>query len=117
MEYQITLGERDLKLQHIEEAIRNKRHLLVTKKKELDKKEQLNHYLVGVNKDYTNYYNYIVKEKQQQYDALMLLKQYMGDLVQTEGLVNDQLRTAKHDQKHILREIDKIKVELDELIQ
>jgi hypothetical protein len=41
----------------------------------------------------------------------------MSDLMKTEHLVNDQLRTAKHDQKDIIREIDKVKVELDELIE
>jgi hypothetical protein len=40
----------------------------------------------------------------------------MGDLMKTEKLVDSQLRTAKHDQKDILREIEKVKAELDELI-
>ena len=31
----------------------------------------------------------------------------MSDLVKTENLVDDQLRTAKHDQKYIIEEIDK----------
>jgi hypothetical protein len=37
--------------------------------------------------------------------------------MKTENLVDDQLRTVKHDQKEIIGEIDKVKVELDELIQ
>jgi hypothetical protein len=41
----------------------------------------------------------------------------MSDLVKTEYLVDEQLRTAKHDQKYILEEIDKVKMELDDLIQ
>ena len=40
----------------------------------------------------------------------------MGDLIKTEKLVDSQLRTAKHDQKDILGEIEKVKAELDELI-
>ena len=67
--------------------------------------------------DYNNYYQYIVQEKQQQYDALMLLKEYMNDLIKTENLVDEQLRNAKHDHKDIVGEIDKVKAELDELIQ
>ena len=36
--------------------------------------------------------------------------------MKTENLVDDQLRSAKHDQKDIIREIDNVKAELDELI-
>jgi hypothetical protein len=41
----------------------------------------------------------------------------MDDLMKTENLVDDQLRIVKHDQKEIIGEIDKVKVELDELIE
>jgi len=113
----LPLAERDLHLIQIEQEIMNKKRLLVKKKKDLDKKQKLNQYLDGVKVDYTKYYDYIVGEKKQQYNALMLLKEYMSDLMKTEHLVDDQLRTAKHDQKDIIREIDKVKVELDELIE
>ena len=113
----LPLAERDLHLIQIEQEIMNKKKMLVKKKKDLDKKQKLNQYLDGVKVDYTKYYDYIVGEKQQQYNALILLKEYMSDLMKTEYLVNEQLRTAKHDQKDIIREIDKVKVELDELIE
>jgi hypothetical protein len=113
----LPLAERDLHLIQIEQEIMNKKRLLVKKKKDLDKKQKLNQYLDGVKHDYTKYYDYIVGEKQQQYNALMLLKEYMSDLMKTEHLVDDQLRTAKHDQKDIIREIDNVKAELDELIE
>jgi hypothetical protein len=117
MKMQIALADRDLYLLQIEEEIKNKKNLLVKKKRELDKKQKINHYLENVNHDYSKYYNHIVKEKQQQYNALLLLKEYMKDLHKTENAVNDQLYTAKYDQKEILKEIDKVKAELDELIQ
>ena len=41
----------------------------------------------------------------------------MSDLMKTDQLVDEQLRTAKHDQKDIIKEIEKVKVELDELIE
>ena len=113
----LTLGERDLYLLQIETEINNKKKLLLKKKRDLDKKQKLNHFLNGVTKDYQKYYNYILNEKQQQYKMLMMLKEYLNDLIQTEHLVDEQRRTAKHDQKHIIREIDKVKGELDELIK
>jgi hypothetical protein len=113
----LPLAERDLYLIQIEKEIKHKKGLLVKKKKELEKKHKLNHYLSDVKEDYNKYYDYIVGEKKQQYNALLLLKEYMSDLVKTENLVDDQLRTAKHDQKDIIEEIDKVKAELDELIE
>lgn len=113
----LPLAERDLHLLQIEAEIRNKKNLLVKKKKELDKKFKVNHYLTGVKKDYSKYYDYILNEKQQQFNALNLLKEYMNDLIKTEHLVDDQLRTAKHDQKDIIGEIDRVKAELDELVE
>ncbi len=113
----ISLAEKDSQLSQIQAEIINKKKLLVKKKKDLDKKKQLNEYLSGVKDDYSKYYDVILHEKQQQYNALNLLKEYISDLMKTENLVDDQLRIAKHDQKYIINEIDKVKVELDEIIE
>jgi len=113
----LTIGERDLYLLQIETEIKNKKQLLVKKKRDLDKKQNLNHFLNGVTQDYQKYYNYILNEKQQQYKMLMILKEYLNDLIKTEHLIDEHRRTAKHDQKHIIREIDKVKGELDDLIK
>jgi hypothetical protein len=113
----IQLGTRDLQLSQIELEIRNKKNLLVKKKKDLENKQVLNQYLSGVKSDYNKYYEHILTEKQQQRDTLMLLNEYISDLIATENLVDGQLRIAKHDQKDIITEIDKVKMELDELIE
>ena len=109
------VADRDLKLLQIDEEIKHKRHLIMKKKKELEKKQSLNTYLEGVNKDYDRFYKYTVDQKQKEYKAMHMLKEYIADLVKTEKLLDTQLRTAKHDQKDIMNEIDKIKGEIDEL--
>ena len=116
MNFQLPLAQRDLHLIQIEQEIKNKKNLLIKKKKDLDKRQNLNNYLDNVKDDYTKYYQYIIQEKQQQYDSLLLLKEYMNDLIKTENLVDEQLRTARYDQKDIIGEIDKVKAELDEFI-
>jgi hypothetical protein len=113
----VRLAERDLHLSQIEMEIKNKKNLLIKKKRDLDKKSKVNQYLSDVKKNYSKYYDHILEEKKQQYNALLLLEEYMGDLIKTEKLVDDQLRVAKHDQKDIIKEIDKVKDELDELIE
>ena len=113
----ITLAQRDLYLKQIALAIQDKRQLIINKKKDIDKKVKVNKYLEGVKKDYEKYYNHALKEKQQQYDAMMLLKQYNNDMMKNEKLLDSELRIAKYEQKDIMNEINKIKNELDEMIK
>lgn len=113
----IPLAQRDKQLLQIENEIKNKKMLLVQKRRDLDKKEKLNEYLSGVKTDYNKYYDYIVGEKQQQLNTLNLLKEYLDDLVQTENLVDRQLRTVRRDQRDILGEISNIRNELDNIVE
>jgi hypothetical protein len=110
------LATRDLKLIQITEEIQNKKKLILKKKKELEKKKSVNTYLEIVSNDYNNYYNYILKQKQNEFKAMNLLNEYISDLVNTDKLVDNQLRLAKHDQKEILKEINKIQGELNNII-
>lgn len=110
------LAQRDLKLIQIYEEIKNKKDLILKKKKDLSKKKNVNAYLEIVNTDYENYYNYILEQKKKELDAMNILNEYIDDLVNTDKLVDTQLKTAKRDQREILNEISKIKGELDKLI-
>jgi hypothetical protein len=110
------VASRDLKLTQIQQEIINKKKLLIQKKKDLENKLVLNEFLDDVKNDYAKYHKHILHEKEQQRDTLMLLNEYINDLISTEHLVDDQLRIAKHDQKDIVNEIDKVKTELDELV-
>jgi hypothetical protein len=110
------LATRDLKLIQIYEEIKNKKKLILKKKKDLAKKKNVNAYLEIVNNDYENYYNYILDQKKKELEAMNILNEYIDDLVNTDKLVDTQLKTAKRDQREILNEISKIKEELDQLI-
>jgi hypothetical protein len=111
------VASRDLKLTQIQQEIINKKKLLIQKKKDLENKLVLNEFLADVKNDYAKYHKHILHEKEQQRDTLMLLNEYINDLISTEHLVDDQLRIAKHDQKDIITEIDRVKAELDEIVE
>lgn len=113
----ITLAQRDMYLMKINDEIKNRRELLLKKKKEIQQKEKINEFLNTVRDEYKNYYNHIIKEKQQQYEALQLLKTYLDDLSTTEKSMNNQLRNAKYDQNQILQEMDAIRFELDGIMK
>jgi len=113
----MSIAVRDLRIVQIENVIKHKKKMLIEKRRELEEKAKLNAFLHEVKSDYAKYYDFILKEKQQQYDALMLIKAYVGDLVKTDQLVGEQLRVAQYDQRDIIGEIDKVKAELDEIIK
>jgi hypothetical protein len=109
------VAKRDLKLLQIDEEIKNKKHLILKKKKELEKRKADNTYLDAIFADYNQFHEYAIKQKQKEYRAMNLLKEYIADLVKTEKLLDNQLRTAKYDQKEVMGEIAKIKEEIVDL--
>jgi hypothetical protein len=113
----ISLSERDLYLYDIEDQIKARRELILNKKQMLDKKQKVNHFLAGVKNDYQKYYQYIVNEKQQQYNSMKVLQNYLDDLIKTDKFTNNEIHNVKHDQTELLTEMDKIKSELEKLIR
>jgi hypothetical protein len=109
------IAKRDLKLLQLEEEIKRKKEFLLKKRKELEKKEKLNLHLAKVKEDYDNYYEEEVEKKKKQLNAMSILNDYVSYLEDQNHLVNNQLIVAKHDKKHISKEINKIKKELDKL--
>ena len=109
------IAKRDLKLLQLEEEIKKKKEFLLKKRKELEKKEKLNLYLAKVKEDYDNYYEEELEKKKRELNAMTILNDYVIYLENQNHLVNNQLIVAKHDKKHISKEINKIKKELDKL--
>ena len=109
------IAKRDLKLLQLEEEIKKKKEFLLKKRKELEKKEKLNLYLAKVKEDYDNYYEEELEKKKRELNAMSILNDYVIYLENQNHLVSNQLIVAKHDKKHISKEINKIKKELDKL--
>ena len=113
----LPLAQRDKYLMIIKQEIQNKKQFILNKRKELIQKNKSNAYLENVKNDYEKYYNELVTQKQQQYEAMMLLKEYNDDVIQNTKLIDNELSVAKHTQKDLLKEISTIKTELDQLIE
>ena len=115
-QYQLSLAERDKYLQQIEQQIAAKRKMLIDKRNYLEKTLKENEFLEGVKKDYQKYRDYVVKEKQDQLRAMNVLRQYTEDLGVSTKLTEANIKETKRDQKDILREMEKIKMELEEIM-
>jgi hypothetical protein len=111
------LGIRDKYLTQIEGQIEAKRNLLLQKRKVLKRTVKENQFLDGVKQDYEKYHDFIVNQKQSQIKAMGLLNQYIGDIVVSGKLTEQDIKNSKVEQKEILGQIDKIKKELDEIMK
>ena len=111
-----TLAQRDISLTQIEAQIASKKKLLYNKRHVLGKTVEQNEFLENVRNDYKKYYDYIIKEKEEQYKAMNLLKDYLSTLMVEGKLTDRDVKSAKHEQNEILSEMGKIKTELDDIV-
>lgn len=115
--YEINLADRDNYLTQIENQIQAKRNLLLEKRKTLESTVSQNQFLEGVKNDYQRYHNYIIKQNQEQMRAMNILNQYLGDIMVSGKLTEKDINNTRHEQTSILKEMDKIKSNLDEIIK
>jgi len=114
--YEINLADRDNYLTQIENQIQSKRNLLLEKRKTLESTVGQNQFLEGVKNDYQRYHNYIIKQNQDQMRAMNILNQYLGDIMVSGKLTEKDINNTRHEQNNILKEMDKIKGDLDNII-
>ena len=111
------LGQRDNYLSQIEQQIKNKRTFLLNKRDKLKHLSKENEFLVNVRNDYQNYHNIILKQKQDQVASMELLNQYISDIMASGKMTEQDIKNQKQERDMILREMDKIKKDLDGLIK
>lgn len=115
--YKLTLAERDLYLVHIDTLMDEKRKMLLEKQKTLQQTAKENEYLEMVRNDYRKYYNHIVKQKEDQINAMNYLKQYIDEIMVNGKLTDTDLENAKMEQDELIQEMADIKSKMDEITQ
>jgi len=115
--YKLTLAERDLYLVHIDTLMDEKRKMLLEKQKTLQQTAKENEYLEMVRNDYRKYYNHIVKQKEDQINAMNYLKQYIDEIMVNGKLTDVDLENAKMEQDELIQEMAHIKSKMDEITQ
>ena len=84
--------------------------------KNLNESKSQNKLLKDVVEDYKSYYDIIKKQKQQQYDTLVKMSDYINSVSRDLNKTDNILKKTNEDQKEILAEMNKIKREIDELV-
>jgi len=114
---QMNLATKDEKFIQLQQLIDLKRKMLLEKQIKYKKISKQNRFLEEIKNDYSNYSNYITKQKQQQIQALEILHNYVKDLSISGKLSKQNVKDARHEQKKIIKELKSIKYNLDEVIQ
>jgi hypothetical protein len=91
--------------------------MLIDKQKKFKNISKQNEFLSEVKQDYSKYYGYIVKQKQDQMSALSMLNTYIKDLTVSGTLSKNNIDDAKNEQQKILTEINSIKNGIDDIIK
>lgn len=111
-----SMDQKDQFLRNLEDQINQKKQIMFSKRRFLDETKKDNEYLEGVRKDYEKYRQYIANSKRQELDAMIMLKSYIDDIILNGNLINADLDNAKLEKVRIMKEINKIKRVLDEIV-
>lgn len=104
-------------IKNIDNQIELKKQILFSKRKFLDQTMKQNEYLKLVRTDYQKYHNELLKSKQMQMDSMNMIKKHLDSLIVEGGLTDEDMKKAEDDQKDILSELEKIRGELNGLIE
>ena len=110
------LALRDQKLHHVKCELRDRKKKLFNKLLVLQKNVKENKFLEGIVDDYGRYYDYMVRQKTEQLEAFKIISEYLNKITLETELTDAALERAKDDQSNILREMNYIKEDLDEII-
>jgi hypothetical protein len=114
---QTDLASKDQQFIQLQQLIDLKRKMLLDKQIKYKKIVKQNHFLEEIKNDYSTYSNYIMKQKQEQIQALEILQNYVRDLSVSGKLSKQNVKDAKYEQKKIIKELKSIKYNLDEVTQ
>ena len=110
------IAERDRKFLMIKNAIKANQEHILQKLKKLEKTKNENEFLNTIYDDYKRYHTHMLEEKKRQKWQLELLVQYLEMSMRMAGLTENSLQKAKHEQMHILSELDKVRDELNTMV-
>ena len=86
------------------------------KQKKMNVLAKQNVFLRGVRDDYNRYYQHIVKQKKEQLHAMDALHKYLAYLANSTDMTVNNIKDAAMEQEKVLKEMRKIKGDLDEIV-
>lgn len=107
----------DSKIAHLNYLIDEKKEYLMNKYHTTHKLVKQNEFLEGVLRDYTQYRDVIIAQKQQHIMALETIYSHVNQVKKTNELSKSAAREHTREQKNIVDELNIVKAELDKIVQ
>jgi len=109
--------KKDVRIYKMKDLLRKKRKYMFDKEKEIKEVGRQNSFLETVVNDYENYNNIILDEKRKQKRALKVLSDHIREI--SKNIKNDEfkLNRVKMDQTELLREIQNIRDEIEDVLR
>ena len=105
----------DIIVDKLNSEIEYKKKELLKKKAYLSNLVTKNELLKDVVNDYNYYYDNIKEKKQEQYNALAIISEYLDKMSENINITNNTLNEIKYDQKALLNLMNIIRKEIDNL--
>lgn len=112
----LSLFEREMYIKQIKEEIKRRERFLLEKRKNLNYLIKDNEILKDIKNDYDNYYNFILREKIKQKQAMTNIYNHIKNIIIEGKLTKNEIEEAKKEKIKILRELKNIKINLENLI-
>jgi len=111
----MNIGEEDNVYTRIKNEIIKKQVLLKEEKKDIETRSKENKFLENVLQDYNRYNNYIKEQKKQQYFALLKISQHLDKLMEESYISKTKIEKLRFDKNKTLKEINIVRLELDQI--
>lgn len=110
------LALRDMKIFQMKAEIENRKKMLCSKRKQLLQTKRENKFLVDVFEDYEKYNKQIVHENERKIKFFEQLHDYIDRITYDLKLTDNKLKESQMEQRDIMKEINILKSEIDDLI-
>jgi hypothetical protein len=111
------LSLRDMKIFQMKAEIENRKKILCSKRKQLIQSKKENKLLENVFEDYEKYNKHFIIENEKKIKSLQLLHGYIDRITYDLKLTDTKLKESQIDQRDIMKEINILKNEIDDLVE
>jgi len=103
-------------IHQLKAEIQNRKNMLLENYQMLNKNQTENSLLYDVYNEYKSYYDYIIKMNEDKKNMLENLNKYLDEIIIENQLTEEQIYANKLQQQQIIRQLNKVKDELNTIV-
>jgi hypothetical protein len=111
------IAQNDTNIYNMKCVLEKKKQLLLYKNREVKELAKQNAFLNNVLSDYEKIKSHILEEKQKQQDAIKIISKHISHLSKNTNKGDYYISELQDDQRVLLEELDKIKMEMNEVMR